>query len=132
MSLKLFQICCKITAIGNIITAILAMVSMPNHLEMFYGSVQTNSIFQMYHYGFWVFVLTMGIAYWELSKRPVQLRIIALIGAVGKLTLVGFWLNLALTNQAKPMIWSGIIYDLFFGIVLAILFFKTRGMINEN
>jgi hypothetical protein len=41
-------------------------------------------------------------------------------------------LSIALTNQAKPMIWSGIIYDLFFGIVLAILFFKTRGMTNEN
>jgi hypothetical protein len=126
MNLKFFQICCKITAIGNIIAAVLAMVSMSNHLEMFYGNVQTNPIFQMYHYGFWVFVLTMGIAYWELSKNLVELRIIALIGAIGKLTLVGFWINLILTNQAKPILWTGIIYDLFFGIVLAILFFKTR------
>lgn len=79
----------------------------------------------MYHYGFWVFVLTMGIAYWELSKNPVQLRVIALIGAIGKLTLVGFWINLALTSQAKPLIWLGIVYDLFFGIVLVILYWKT-------
>lgn len=127
MNLKFFKICCKITAVGNIFAAFLAMVSMPNHLEMFYGKVETNPILQMYHYGFWVFVLTMGFAYWELSKRPVELRIIALIGAIGKLTLVGFWLNLAFTNQAKPMIWTGIIYDLFFGIVLTILYFKTRG-----
>ena len=127
MNLNFFKICCKITAVGNILAAILAMISMQNHLEMFYGNVPTNAILQMYHYGFWVFVLTMGIAYWELSKNPVQLRVIALIGAVGKLTLVGFWLNLYLNGQAQPMIWSGIIYDLFFGFVLAILYFKTRG-----
>lgn len=100
---------------------------MSNHLEMFYGNVQTNSIFQMYHYGFWVFVLTMGIAYWELSKHPIQLRVIALIGAIGKLTMVGLWLNLIFNNQAKPMLWVAIAFDLFFGIVLAILYLKTRG-----
>lgn len=124
--MNFFKICCKITAIGNILAAVLAMISMQNHLEMFYGDVQTNAILQMYHYGFWVFVLTMGVAYWELSKNLVELRVIALIGAIGKLVLVGFWLNLVFTGQAKPMIWTGIIYDLFFGIVLAILYFKTR------
>ncbi|MBX7171792.1 MAG: hypothetical protein K1X72_12600 [Pyrinomonadaceae bacterium] len=125
MSLNFFRICCKITAVGNIIAAILAMVSMQNHLEMNYGTVETNSIFRMFFYGFWVFVLTMGIAYWELSKNLFELRVIALIGAIGKLTLVGFWLHLFFTNQAKPMIWSGIIYDGFFGTVLAILYLKT-------
>ena len=125
MSLNFFRICCKITAVGNIIAAILAMVSMQNHLEMNYGTVETNPVFRMFFYGFWIFVLTMGIAYWELSKNLFELRVIALIGAIGKLTLVGFWLHLFFTNQAKPMILSGIIYDGFFGMVLAILYWKT-------
>jgi hypothetical protein len=126
MNLNFLKVCCKVVAVGNIIAAILALVSMQNHLEMFYGSVQTNAVFQLYHYGFWVCVLMLGIGYWELGKRPFELRILALIGAVGKLVLVGFWLNLAFTGQAKPMIWSGIVYDLFFGIILAILYWKTR------
>lgn len=127
MNLKFFQICCKITAIGNLLAGILGVISMSTHLEMHYVPVETNPIFRLFYYGFWVLVATMGIAYWELSKNPVQLRVIALIGAIGKLTCVGLWTNLFFTNQAKPIIWVSIIYDLFFGTVLAILYWKTRG-----
>jgi hypothetical protein len=127
MNLKFFQICCKITAIGNLLAGIISIASISMHLEMNYVKVETNPVFNLFYYGFWVLVATMGIAYWELSKNLVQLRVIALIGAIGKLTCVGLWLNLFFTNQAKPIIWATILYDTFFGIVLAVLYWKTRG-----
>jgi len=127
MNLNFYKICCKITAVGNVLAGILGILSMSNHLEMFYGNIPLNPIFQMFYNGFWVLVGTMGIAYWELSKHPIQLRVIALIGAIGKLTMVGLWLNLIFNDQAKPILWVTIVFDLFFGIVLASLYWKTRG-----
>lgn len=113
-----YKICFRTTAIGNIIAAFLALASMEMHLEMFYGDVGISPLLSLYHYGFWVFVLTMGIAYWALSNNPGELKIIALIGAIGKLFLVAAWIHLFLSGHAKPMILVGIVYDAFFGIVL--------------
>lgn len=127
MKLGFYKTCFRITAVGNVLAAIGALASMESHLAFFYGAVETNPVFRVYHYGFWVFVLVLGIAYWELSKRPLELGIIALVGAVGKLAMVGLWIHLYFSGHATAFIWSGIAYDAFFGIVMAIFFFTTWG-----
>lgn len=130
MNLKFYQICFKITAIGNIIAAILALISMSNHLEMFFTETETDTLLRYYHYNLWVFVLMLGVGYWFLGKEPIRNRILALIGAVGKLFIMFSWIHLLSINHAKPLIIVAIIYDGFFGIVMAIFYWKTRN-INE-
>jgi FtsH-binding integral membrane protein len=126
MNLNFYKTCFKITAIGNIIAAILAIISMSNHLEMFYPETETSVLLRFYHYNLWAFVLMLGVGYWFLGKEPIRNRVVALIGAVGKLVIMGSWIHLLSANQAKPLILVAIAYDGFFGIVMAIFYWKTR------
>ncbi len=126
MNLSFYKICFKITAIGNIIGAIVAMASMSNHLEMFYGITENSTILRFYHFNLWFFVLMLGVGYWFLGIDPIRNRVMALIGAVGKLFIMGSWIHLLLYNQAKPLILLAIAYDGFFGIVMAIFYWKSR------
>lgn len=127
MNLNFYKTCFKITAIGNIIGAILAMVSMSSHLEMFYGVSESSTMLGFYHYNLWAFILMLGVGYWFLGQEPIRNRVLALIGAVGKLFIMFSWIHLLSINQAKPLIILAIIYDGFFGIVMAIFYWKTRG-----
>lgn len=131
MNLKFYKTCFKITAIGNIVGAILAITSMSNHLEMFYTQTETSPILRFYHYNLWVFVLMLGVGYWFLGQEPIRNRVMALIGAVGKLFIAGSWVYLLSINQAKPLILLAIAYDGFFGIVMAVFYWKTRSY-QEN
>ncbi len=126
MNLNFYKICFKITAIGNIIGAILAMISMQNHLEMFYTEIATSTMLRFYHYNLWFFVLMLGVGYWLLGKEPIRNRGMALIGAFGKLFIAASWIHLLSINHAKPLIILAIIYDGFFGIVMAVFYWKTR------
>lgn len=127
MNLTFYKTCFKITAIGNIIGAILAFVSISNHLEMFYGMTDSNTMLKFYHYNLWAFVLMLGVGYWFLGKEPIRNRVLALVGAVGKLFIVVGWIYLLSTNQAKPLVILAILYDGFFGIVMGIFYWQTRG-----
>jgi hypothetical protein len=126
MNLNFYKTCFKITAIGNIIAALLAMISMSNHLKMFYTETDTSTMLRFYHYNLWAFVLVLGIGYWFLGKEPIRNRAMALIGAIGKLFIAGSWIHLLSINHAKPLILVAIAYDLFFGIVMAVFYWKTR------
>lgn len=126
MNLNFYKTCFKITAIGNIIAALLAMISMSNHLEMFYTETDTSTMLRFYHYNLWAFVLVLGIGYWFLGKEPIRNRAMALIGAIGKFFIAGSWIHLLSINHAKPLILVAIAYDAFFGIVMAIFYWKTR------
>ncbi len=128
MNLNFYKTCFKITAVGNIIGAILAMASMSTHLEMFYNETETGTMLRFYHYNLWAFVLMLGVGYWFLGKEPIRNRALALVGAVGKLFIMFSWIYLLSLNYAKPAIIAAILYDGFFGIVMAIFYFKTRGM----
>jgi hypothetical protein len=127
MNLNFYKTCFKITAIGNIIGAILAMISMSTHLEMFYTETETSTMLRFYHYNLWAFVLMLGVGYWFLGREPIRNRVLALIGAVGKLFIMFSWIHLLSINHAKPLIILAILYDGFFGIVMAIFYFQTRG-----
>jgi hypothetical protein len=128
MNLNFYKICFKITAIGNIIGAILAMISMSNHLEMFYGITESTTILRFYHFNLWFFVLILGVGYWFLGKDPIRNRVMALVGALGKLFIMGSWIHLLSMNHAKPLIILAIIYDGFFGIVMAVFYWKSRNI----
>jgi hypothetical protein len=131
MNLNFYKTCFKITAIGNIIGAITAMASMSGHLEMFYGVSELNTILRFYHYNLWAFVLMLGVGYWFLGQEPIRNRVLALIGAVGKLFIMTSWIHLLSTNHAKPLILLAIAYDGFFGIVMAIFYWKSRNISND-
>ncbi len=126
MNLNFYKICFKITAIGNIIAAILAMASMSGHLEMFYGVSESSTMLRFYHYNLWAFVLLLGVGYWFLGQEPIRNRAFALVGAIGKLFIMSSWIHLLSANQAKPLIILAIAYDGFFGIVMAIFYWKSR------
>ncbi len=126
MNLSFYKICFKITAIGNILGAILAMASMSNHLEMFFTETGANTTLRFYHYNLWAFVFVLGVGYWFLAKEPIRNRAIALIGAIGKLFFATSCVHLLLINHAKPMLIAAVIYDGFFGILMAIFYWKTR------
>ena len=128
MNLNFYKICFKITAIGNIVGAILAMISMQNHLEMFFTETESNTMLRYYHYNLWAFVFMLGVGYWFLGKEPIRNRVLALIGAVGKLFIMFSWIHLLSINHTKPLIILAIIYDGFFGIVMAIFYWKTRNI----
>jgi FtsH-binding integral membrane protein len=127
-NLNFYKTCFKITAIGNIISAIVAMFSMSGHLEMFYGVTENSTILRFYHFNLWFFVLMLGVGYWIMGQDPIRNRVMALIGAFGKLFIMGSWIHLLSMNQAKPLILLAIAYDGFFGILMAIFYWKTRGM----
>ena len=99
---------------------------MSNQIEMFYGSTESSTMLKFYHYNLWMFVLMLGIGYWFLGQEPIRNRVLALIGAVGKLFIMVSWIYLFTIGQAKPLLILAIIYDGFFGIVMAIFYFKTR------
>ena len=126
MNLSFYKICFKITAIGNIIAASLALISMSNHLEMFYTETETSTMLRFYHYNLWAFVLLFGVGYWFLGSEPIRNRVLALLGAVGKLFIMFNWIHLLSINHAKPLIILAIIYDGFFGIVMAVFYWKSR------
>jgi hypothetical protein len=127
MNLNFYKTCFKITAIGNIIASILAIASMSNHLEMFYGITENTTILRFYHFNLWFFVLILGVGYWFLGKDPIRNRVMALVGALGKLFIMFSWIHLLSANHAKPLILLAIIYDGFFGLVMAVFYWKTRG-----
>jgi hypothetical protein len=127
MNLNFYKICFKITATGNIIAAVLAIISMQMHLEMFYIETETSTMLRFYHYNLWFFVLLFGVGYWFLGSEPIRNRVLALIGAAGKLFIMGSWIHLLSINYAKPLILLAIAYDGFFGIVMVIFYWKTRG-----
>jgi hypothetical protein len=129
MNLNFYKICFKITAIGNIIGASLAMISMSNHLEMFFTETDSSTMLRYYHYNLWAFVWMLGVGYWFLGKEPIRNRVMALIGAVGKLFIMGSWIHLLSINHAKPLILLAIAYDGFFGIVMAMFYWQSR---NES
>lgn len=126
MNLNFYKTCFKITAIGNIIGAVMAIVSMSSHLEMFYTETGTGTMLKFYHYNLWAFVLMLGVGYWFLGKEPIRNRALALVGAVGKLFIMFSWIYLLSINHAKPIIVLAIAYDGFFGIVMAVFYWKTR------
>jgi hypothetical protein len=132
MNLNFYKTCFKITAIGNIIAAVLAMASMSAHLEMFYGISESSTMLRFYHYNMWAFVLMLGVGYWFLGQEPIRNRAIALIGAVGKLFIMFSWIHLLSTNHAKPLILLAIAYDGFFGIVMAIFYWKSRNKSSDS
>ena len=132
MNLSFFKICCKITAVGNVIAAVIAMLFHDQHLAMHYGEVPLSPAFMLFYKGFWVMVLMLGVGYWALSKRPFELRIIALVGGIVKLFLATAWIYLYMMGEAKPMIWASIIYDAFFGIVLLWFYFWSHGKTEAN
>ena len=128
MNLNFYKICFKITAIGNIIGASLAMISMSNHLEMFFTETESGTMLRYYHYNLWAFIFMLGVGYWFLGKEPIRNRVLALIGAVGKLFIMFSWIHLLSINHAKSLIILAIIYDGFFGIVMAIFYWKSRNI----
>jgi hypothetical protein len=110
------------------ILSAIAMASMSEHLRMYYGDeIHVSSPFRFFYYGFFIFVFVIGFAYWALSKRPFELRIVALVGGLAKLLLAAGWFHLFIGGQAKPMIWAGIVYDGFFGIVMLWFYIWSRG-----
>ena len=132
MNLSFYKTCFKITAVGNIIGAIAAIASVQAHLELFYGAVEINPLLRFYHYNFWIFVLILGVSYWHLGNKPIELRIVALVGAVGKLFVAGSWIHLLSIGFAKPIVLLGILYDGFFGLLMAWFYWKTRNSTTLN
>jgi hypothetical protein len=102
---------------------------MQMHLEMFYTETEISTMLRFYHYNLWFFVLLFGIGYWFLAIDPIRNRVLALLGSLGKLFIAGSWIHLLSTNHAKPLILVAIIYDVFFGVLMAIFYWKSR---NEN
>ena len=72
MNLSFYKTCFKITAIGNIIGAVLGIASMSTNLELFYGTNESSTLLRFYHYNLWFFVLMLGIGYWFLGKEPIR------------------------------------------------------------
>ncbi len=133
MNLSFYKTCFKITAIGNIIGAVMGIASMSTNLELFYGATESSTLLRFYHYNLWFFVLMLGIGYWFLGKEPIRNRILALIGACGKAFIAGSWIHLLISNHAKPLILVAIIYDGFFAVVMALFFWQSRNeKLNTN
>lgn len=126
MPLRFYEICFKITAIVNLVAGIAALASIETHLELFYAAAETNILLRFYHYNFWIVVVLMGIAYWHLGAEPIRNRVVALIGAVGKLCAAASWLYLFTIGYAKPIVLLAVIFDGFFGALLAWFYWTTR------
>jgi hypothetical protein len=95
-------------------------------LEIFFIETETNAMLRFYHYNLWAFVLLLGVGYWFLAKEPIRNRVVALIGSIGKLFFAASCVHLLLINHAKPILIMAVIYDGFFGILMAIFYWKTR------
>jgi hypothetical protein len=126
MSLKIYSLLFKITAVGNMLAALIACISIRSNLDLFYGDVEINHLISFYHYGFWAFVFLLGVTYWYLATEPFRYRIIALVGGLGKLFVAGEFILLAINGHAKPLTLFGIAYDGFFGIVMLLFFFTAK------
>jgi hypothetical protein len=126
MNLAFFKTCCRVTAIGNILAALGALALPARHIEMFYGAVEQNFLLKFYHYNFWIFVFILGVAYWRLGDDPLRLRPIALVGAVGKIAVAASWIYLFSSGLAQPAILLGIVYDGFFGALMAWFYLTTN------
>lgn len=68
----------------------------------------------------------MGIAYWMAAVEPVKNRIVLLIGGLGKLLAVSFWLMTYLQGHGKWLMLSGVISDGIFGILFLFWFFAKE------
>lgn len=116
-----------LAAIINFIGALGAIISPPFFFAQFFTNPPdlrlTFPYLAMYHYCFWGIGLIMGIAYWMAAVEPVKNRIVLLIGGLGKLLAVSFWLMTYLQGHGKWLMLSGVISDGIFGILFLYWFF---------
>ncbi|BDA79341.1 hypothetical protein LPTSP3_g22710 [Leptospira kobayashii] len=126
MNIVLYQNLFKVTAVINIIGGVAAVFGTPLYLELFYGVSESNRLLQFYHINFWIIVFAMGIGYWFLSLDPIRFRPIALLGAIGKLSASISWIIMIYLGEGSLLLLGGVIFDLFFGILMALFYFRSR------
>ena len=126
MNIVLYQNLFKVTAVINIIGGVTAVLGTPLYLELFYGVSESNRLLQFYHINFWIIVFAMGIGYWFLSLDPIRFRPIALLGAIGKLSASISWIIMIYLGEGSLLLLGGVIFDLFFGILMALFYFRSR------
>jgi hypothetical protein len=85
----------------------------------------------MYHYCFWGIGLIMGIAYWMTAVEPEKNKIVLLIGGLGKLLAVSFWLMTYLQGYGKWLMLTGVISDGIFGLLFLYWYF-VKGINKEQ
>jgi|GEM_PF-2750363 len=128
MQVTIYKNLFKITAVVNMIGGLSAVLTMSMHLELLYGVTEVNTLLRFYHINFWIVIFAMGIGYWFLSLDPIRYRPIAILGAIGKLSISISWIIMILLGEASLLVLAGVVYDGFFGILLGWFFWKSRNL----
>jgi hypothetical protein len=93
-------------ACWNMGAGLLGVMSLAFNLKLFYNvaNYSVDYLFKIHYYNFWLFIMTMGVGFYFVSKDISKNYAMAIVGILGKTLAAGTWIYYYFAGQATYMV----------------------------